>query len=25
VAVRVIPSLAFPLVAGWLVNTFYRE
>lgn len=25
VAVRVIPSLAFPLVAGWLVNLFSRE
>jgi uncharacterized membrane protein YraQ (UPF0718 family) len=23
--VRVIPSLAFPVVAGWLVATFYRE
>jgi uncharacterized membrane protein YraQ (UPF0718 family) len=25
VLARVLPSLAFPLVAGWLVNTFYRE
>jgi uncharacterized membrane protein YraQ (UPF0718 family) len=25
VAVRVIPSLAFPVVAGWLVAAFYRE
>ena len=25
VAARVISSFAFPLVAGWLVNTFYRE
>jgi uncharacterized membrane protein YraQ (UPF0718 family) len=23
--VRVLPSLAFPVVAGWLVATFYRE
>jgi uncharacterized membrane protein YraQ (UPF0718 family) len=23
--VRIIPSLAFPVVAGWLVATFYRE
>ena len=23
--VRVIPSLAFPVVAGWLVATFYHE
>ncbi|HEY7520392.1 MAG TPA: permease [Methylomirabilota bacterium] len=23
--VRVIPSLAFPVVAGWLVATFYRD
>ncbi|HUF93846.1 MAG TPA: permease [Candidatus Limnocylindria bacterium] len=25
VAVRVIPSLVFPIVAGWLVATFYSE
>jgi uncharacterized membrane protein YraQ (UPF0718 family) len=25
VAVRVIPSLAFPVLAGWLVHLFYRE
>jgi uncharacterized membrane protein YraQ (UPF0718 family) len=25
VIVRVIPSLAFPVLAGWLVKTFYRE
>ena len=25
VIVRVIPSLAFPVVAGWLVAVFYRE
>ena len=25
VAVRVIPSLAFPVLAGWLVKTFYQE
>ncbi|MBI4591270.1 MAG: permease [Candidatus Rokubacteria bacterium] len=25
VAVRVIPSLAFPVVAGWLVSFFYQE
>jgi uncharacterized membrane protein YraQ (UPF0718 family) len=25
VVVRVIPSLAFPVVAGWLVAVFYRE
>jgi len=25
VAVRVIPSLAFPVVAGWLVATFHHE
>jgi uncharacterized protein len=25
VLVRVIPSLAFPVLAGWLVKTFYRE
>lgn len=25
VAVRVIPSLLFPVVAGWLVATFYSE
>jgi uncharacterized membrane protein YraQ (UPF0718 family) len=25
VAVRVIPSLAFPVLAGWLVKTFYTE
>ncbi len=25
VAVRVVPSLAFPVVAGWLVATFYHE
>lgn len=25
VVVRVIPSLAFPVLAGWLVKTFYRE
>lgn len=25
VAVRVIPSLVFPVVAGWLVATFYSE
>jgi uncharacterized membrane protein YraQ (UPF0718 family) len=25
VAVRVIPSLAFPVLAGWLVHVFYRE
>jgi hypothetical protein len=23
--VRVIPSLAFPVVAGWLVATFYHD
>jgi hypothetical protein len=23
--VRVIPSLAFPVVAGWLVATFYQD
>jgi uncharacterized membrane protein YraQ (UPF0718 family) len=25
VAVRVIPSLAFPVIAGWLVTVFYRD
>jgi uncharacterized membrane protein YraQ (UPF0718 family) len=25
VIVRVIPSLAFPVLAGWLVKTFYRD
>ncbi|HXG05495.1 MAG TPA: permease [Candidatus Binatia bacterium] len=25
VVVRVIPSLAFPVLAGWLVATFYRD
>lgn len=25
VMVRVIPSLAFPVLAGWLVATFYRD
>jgi uncharacterized membrane protein YraQ (UPF0718 family) len=25
VVVRVIPSLAFPIVAGWLVHVFYKE
>jgi uncharacterized membrane protein YraQ (UPF0718 family) len=25
VAVRVVPSLAFPVIAGWLVATFYAE
>jgi uncharacterized membrane protein YraQ (UPF0718 family) len=25
VVVRVIPSLAFPVIAGWLVAAFYRE
>ena len=25
VVVRVLPSLAFPVLAGWLVQTFYRE
>jgi uncharacterized membrane protein YraQ (UPF0718 family) len=25
VAVRVLPSLAFPVIAGWLVSTFYSE
>jgi len=25
VAVRVIPSLAFPVIAGWLVKTYYHE
>jgi uncharacterized membrane protein YraQ (UPF0718 family) len=25
VAVRVLPSLAFPVIAGWLVATFYAE
>ena len=25
VFVRVLPSLAFPVLAGWLVKTFYRE
>lgn len=25
VAVRIIPSLLFPVVAGWLVATFYHE
>jgi hypothetical protein len=23
--VRIIPSLAFPVVAGWLVATFHHE
>ena len=25
VAVRVVPSLAFPVLAGWLVKVFYQE
>jgi len=25
VAVRVLPSLAFPVIAGWLVKTFYHD
>ena len=25
VIVRVVPSLAFPVVAGWLVKVFYQE
>jgi len=25
VVVRVVPSLAFPVIAGWLVATFYEE
>jgi uncharacterized membrane protein YraQ (UPF0718 family) len=25
VAVRVVPSLAFPLIAGWLVKLYYHE
>jgi uncharacterized membrane protein YraQ (UPF0718 family) len=25
VAVRVIPSLAFPVIAGWLVKTYFHE
>jgi len=25
VAVRVVPSLAFPVIAGWLVKTYYHE
>jgi hypothetical protein len=25
VVVRVIPSLAFPILAGWLVHVFYEE
>jgi uncharacterized membrane protein YraQ (UPF0718 family) len=25
VAVRVVPSLAFPVLAGWLVQVFYQE
>jgi len=25
VAVRVVPSLAFPVLAGWLVRVFYQE
>jgi len=25
VVARVIPSLAFPIVAGWLVHFFYQE
>jgi uncharacterized membrane protein YraQ (UPF0718 family) len=25
VVVRVLPSLAFPVLAGWLVQTFYRK
>jgi len=25
VVLRVLPSLAFPVLAGWLVHTFYRE
>jgi uncharacterized membrane protein YraQ (UPF0718 family) len=25
VCVRIVPSLAFPVVAGWLVATFYHE
>ena len=25
VIVRVVPSLAFPVIAGWLVATFYRD
>src|SRR5712664_2097842 len=25
VIVRVVPSLAFPVLAGWLVATFYHE
>jgi uncharacterized protein len=22
---RIVPSLAFPVIAGWLVSVFYRE
>lgn len=25
VIVRIVPSLAFPVLAGWLVNVFYQE
>ena len=25
VLVRVVPSLAFPVLAGWLVKVFYQE
>jgi hypothetical protein len=25
VLVRIVPSLAFPVLAGWLVKTFYQE
>ena len=25
VFVRVVPSLAFPVLAGWLVKVFYQE
>jgi hypothetical protein len=25
VMIRVLPSLAFPVLAGWLVHVFYQE
>ena len=25
VVVRVVPSLAFPIIAGWLVKLYYHE
>jgi hypothetical protein len=25
VAIRVLPSLAFPVIAGWLVKLYYHE